>query len=331
MENYFDAPPEGAIPTQTSKMQMRAVQWRPHKTPKDFAASAGGDLFQSWVNDGKVGFTTYDKEEKRTFTMSRFSFVVLDMVAGCDGTVWGADNRPVDRYYSNRVFDTRTQRLAVWREGQSGQPAFSGLYRDIKAQLPQGVGYSKYIVAYCIELDCMVELEVRVQVENAIKKCLAAIDNEKGKRTKPEQVNNYNIAANDHLWGFSFAGYEKVDKDGNEYKGQGDLFFAPKFKAGILNPNKPEAAELHGKCAALQTEYREYLREKINRAAKYNEPAQEPAQAQQEQAKGAFTQAVQNDVLFAGPKQKARQEPDTFHWPTAEPPVIVEQADDLPF
>ena len=346
MQDFFDVPPEGAIPTQAPKIELRSVQWKPRNVQADWVAAITNELFHSWLPCGKVGVTTYDREQKVTVPLQKLSFVVLDVAIGCDGTVWGIDNRPEARYYSNRIFDTRTQRLAVWMEGAGKNPVFAGLYKDIKDKLPKGVSYSKYLVVYCLELDAMVEVSLNKQVEISIKKCLAKIDNDKGKKTKWESVNIFNIATNDHLWGFSFGGYAKVNKEGEEYDGQGDMFFAPILKGGIVNPAKPENADLHGKCVDMQAEYRAFINGKIERGARYNEQQGQSNDKQDNSARNAtidlggevrqYQQQPDNSGFHGPASVKARQEPtfDAFPipFPTSEPvPAIDGNYDDLPF
>jgi hypothetical protein len=272
MNEFFTAPPEGAeIPTQSEKMLFLNVDWKSQKVAQSWVSALNETIFNEWSANGKIGFTYYDSEEKKSVTIPRFSFVVIDLVAACDGTEWGPDKKPVARYRSNRVFDTRTQRIAVWLQGsQNRTPVVSGLYKDIKTQLPEGVGYKKYIVAYCIELDALVEIDASKIFETALKRCLAALDNEKGKKTKWEQISIYNLAQNDHLWGFSFAGYDRQDANQNPYAGVGELYFAPKIRGGIVDPSNPNAKELHEKVADLQTRFRAIMAEKLNRANQHN-------------------------------------------------------------
>ncbi len=243
MSNPFDAPPEGAIPTQSERAL--SVRYKANKTPKQYANMATDQTLQEAVLKSALGFGYYDKDEKQNVPMPEMAFVVLEIYAG----VSGYDGESVS-FWSNRAKDTRTEPLTVWASNHQG-PILKGLYSEIKPQLPAGAKYAKFVKAYSMTLDRVIEIELTGAAERGMQKAIAAHDAKGGKW---EKVFILGLAQNDHLWGFALQGYNRTTKDGYEYKGEGDLFFEPKFYAGIVNPMKSE--DLHGKCVALQSEER---------------------------------------------------------------------------
>ena len=271
MENPFDAPPAGAIPTSFSRAL--GVQYKANKIePKFFGKIDSTDFY---VQNGNLGFYTWDSETKTRGSLPNFTFVVLEVYSG----VSGKDGDKVG-YRSNRVLDSRYDEMVVWKSNQKDIWK-KGIYQaDIKPHLPQGVGYQKFIKAYCLEVDRVVEIELSSTAEKGMQKAIAALEIASGRNVKWEKVQILGLASNDYLWGFSLQGYAQETGDGEPHTSdpkQGNMFYTPVFHAGIVNPVK--SADLHAKCVQLQNEERamhQSYKAKYAAEVAQGEPQEEP-------------------------------------------------------
>lgn len=243
--NVFDAPPEGAVPHALERAL--PVQYKSNKTPENYAHLAQGDALAQYVENCALGFHYYDKEVGKRIPLANFTFVVLEVYAGISGYLQDTKTS----YWSNRVKDTRTDPLIVYSSAQNGQIA-KGLYRDIKESLPAGASYTKFVRAYCLQLERVIEIELTAASERGMQKAIAAAEEKAGRKMKWEKVFILSLAANDHLWGFNLTGYNRETKDGADYPNpaKGELYLSPIFNAGIVNPVK--SPELHNICVAAQ-------------------------------------------------------------------------------
>lgn len=236
MQNYFDAPPEGAIPGATERPPK--ITYRAGKTPEHYAKQTEQN---KEVEEGRLGFRFYDKDLQSNVFLQAFTFIVLDVYAGVSGFEEGADRNT--SYWSNRVKDTRKEEMIVWRSGQDG--AFMrGLYAGKKSDtepatvggkpLPKAAKYTKFAKVFCIQLNRVCEIELSQGVERAMQRAVAKST---GAEDKWNKVWTLGLADNDHIWGFSLTGYRRVTKQGDDYAGKGELFFEPVFHCGIVNPS----------------------------------------------------------------------------------------------
>lgn len=241
MKNPFDAPPEGAIPATDRALSVE------YKNTKGITHDFAPDITPAWIKEkfgeGRFGFAYYDKDAQKLVSLPEFTFVVLDVYAGISG--YNPDTK--ESFWSNRAKDTRTDALSV---SSNHGLALKGLYQDIKKNLPKGAKYTKFVKAYCLQLDRVIELKLSAMVEAAMQKAIAETESSEAKRKSWENIFLLSIADGDLLWGFHLSGHGTVDIKGNDYTGTGDLFFTPKFQAGIVNPVK--RPDLHAKCVALQ-------------------------------------------------------------------------------
>lgn len=249
MNNPFDAPPEGAIPT--GQNRANSVKYKNTKgIGKDFSS----DITPQWISEkfaaGQYGFSMYNSDDKTSTAMPDFTFVILAVYSGISG--YNPDKK--ERFWSNRAKDTRDEPLFVKSNLVDG-PILSGIYsKDIKDFLPKGAKYTKFIKAYCLQTESVVEITLSAMVEAAIQKAIASTDATEKKQKEWDRVFLLSIADNDHLWGLHLKGHTTTDIKGNAYSGEGDLFFSPVFQAGVVNPAK--SPDLHAKCAQLQNEER---------------------------------------------------------------------------
>lgn len=242
MNDFLDAPPEGAVPT-ASESALR-VQYKAHKTPKAYAAMANETTISEAILEGHLGFLYYSKEEKRNVPIPDFTFIVLEVYAG----ISGFNEKTKTSYWSNRVLNSATEEMIVFESGP--QKITSGLYQTIKPSLPEGANYAKFVKAYCIQLDRVVEIQLTKSSERGMQKAVSAAESAAGRNTDWKKVFILGLARNDHFWGFHLKGYLKETREGEVYAGEGELYFAPDFRAGIVNPVK--SPDLYAKCVSLQ-------------------------------------------------------------------------------
>lgn len=308
MNNYFDAPPEGALQTQSERAL--AVKYKSNKTPEAYANSTEGDL-KRFVENGALGFHYYDKEEKKKVPLHELTFVVLEVYAG----VSGYDEPNKISYWSNRVRDTRTDEIVLFSSVSEG-PIAKGLYHGKTNNspaligdkpVPAGASYTKFVKAYCINLDRVIEVELTTSSERGMQKAVSAAENKAGRNTKWEKVFILGLAQNDHLWGFHLVGYARETKTGEDYAGKGELYFSPNFHAGTVSPvNQPD---LHAKCREYQQAERDAHESYKNRHASNNNPI------------------GQHGPASTPPVQPAQASGDPFPAYSDAPP----ETDDLPF
>lgn len=303
MEDFFSPPPEGAV--QTSNTQFLSVNYSASRTPENFANSASVEVLYNALQKGKLGFHFYDKEAGQNKPISPFTFVVLEVYSAISGFEERANGDKIS-YWSNRVRDTRTEPFAVFDGGK--KPFITGVYSEIKPQLPDAAKWGMFLACYCVELETTVEVKVTAGVQRAMQKAIAAAEQAVGRRAKWDSVRLFNIASNDHLWIFRhtpFAdgqfftdAFERETKDGSPYMGKGDLYFSPILKGGVLQPIG-NALQLHTICADLQNQIR---REYDDRKQRFGKPDATPTGATtQEQFASAPTAAPTTQPAYAPP------------------------------
>jgi len=250
-DNFFDAPPEGATGQggRTLKKPI-PVSYKSGEAPANLVEAAKSQL-PAQVNSGEVGFHTRDSESKTKTPLPKFNFVLLDSYAGISGKDFDNDVS----YWSNRVKDTRKDVLHVsasnkfeWRgDKKKYPPILSGIYAtDIKPNLPERAKFTIFLVAYCIEIGEVVEIETTATVRAGLERALI--------NAKQKNTFLLGLADNDLLWGFSLKGFYGVDKKGQEWSGMDKMYWAPDFVCGLLSAaTKPD---LHAICVSAQEEER---------------------------------------------------------------------------
>ena len=249
-DNFFDAPPEGAI--QQGYVKAKSLTYKACKTPEAYASHADAAAAQQ---QGHLGFSYYDAENRTKVQVPELTFVVLEMYAGVSGYDGASTS-----YWSNRVRDTRNEPLVVFSSASPKMPILSGYYAKKQhidgvatvggQPIPAGAGFTVYAKAWCVQLNEVIEIELSSGVQQGMKIAISDADARAGRRTDPEKVFLLSIANSDYLWGFHLFGYEKTGKDWQPYTGKGDLFFRPVFQSGILNAQK--SLELHETCVREQ-------------------------------------------------------------------------------
>lgn len=261
-QDFFAPPPEGAVTT--SGDDLLFVDYSAMKTPEAYVRQATPELMRQNIEAAKLGFHFYSKDEKRRISIHPMSFVILEVYSAITGGVQ-LGNGDWIQYWSNRVKDTRIQPFSVWSSGGKS-PILSGIYNQIKDGLPSGAKFHIHLVAYCIPLERVVEIKLTAGVSRGIQRAIAAAEAAAGRTRKPEKVSLFGLADNDHLWGFRFTDFTREDRDGKPHSGKGDLYFAPAFSCGVVQPTG-STTELHALCANLQNQVRARHAERTARFA----------------------------------------------------------------
>lgn len=336
MQDFLDAPPEGATNTGGSFEKFKGITYKACKTPKAYAQHA--DAAAS-VTQGNLGFSWYDKESRTKNTLPELTFVALEFYAGVSGYD-GSDTS----YWSNRAKDTRDEPLALFSSHSPKTPIVSGLYKGKAANgggvatiggqpIPNGASFTVYCKAFCLQLREVVEIEVSSAVQEGMKIAVSDADARAGRRTDPEKVFILGLANGDYLWGFHLSGYEACNREWKPYDGNGDLFFRPVFHAGILNAQKQQ--DLHATCVREQSAERARHAAYRARHSAHAVPPKENFEAPP--TVGTTTQPPANPAPHAQTNVTANHtlpNEDPFNFPAraavpAEPPATEE--DPLPF
>ena len=282
-EFQYEQPTE-APTSQSSAPYTKYLQYKSGKTPAGFAKAATPDQ----VN---AGFSFYDKEAKQSVKVENFTACVVAVLSGVSGTVKDGDY--YNRYYSNLIFDTRTDLLSVRMFGID-KVQFSGKYADFKNALPQGVGYTLFFVAYIPELKEVVAIELTTGLQSAIVRAIAEQTGAQQSKIKLFNLNDLSTK----FWCFRFSGeFEKRDNKGNDWSGTGEMYFMPKIQVLTLTTQK----------AAQQVEFLSGIADEVR----------------------DYVSTIQGKLRGATTQQEPTMHED-HAFPTDEPPQ-QQDGDDLPF
>lgn len=302
MSQLYSPPPADALGNSASRDWL-AIDYRSLKTPEAYVSAATTEQLKSAMSEGKLGFTYYDKEAQKAVSVPKFHFVLLEVFSKIDWSNMQSGNAR-ESIYSNLVKDTRTEPLTVFRNG-SKAPFVKGIYSQIKDHLPQGA-FSMRFVAYCLQIDRIVEIRMSAAMTRGIQKCIAEATKKKWK-----DIRLFGLTDNDHLWYFEGQKFSRVTKEGDEYAGRGDMYFEPSFAGGVLNPTA--AADLHARCCQMQREVRDWYERYSRKNAQYD-------------AQPSAAESHVNNINIPSPAigQQTVAHPEHF---VAEPAFT----DDLPF
>lgn len=274
-KNPFDVPPEGAIPAQA--IEFLRVEYAALKTPEAYANQANSAVLSENEAKGKLGFSYWDKEAAARVAINPFTFVVLEVYSIISGSVQEA-NGDWTQFYSNRIKDSRTEEFLVWNGGRD--PIAKGIYSNIKNSLPKGAGFHVNLIAWCVELGRLIEIKTTAGVSRQIQRAISEAEARAGRKRNPERISLFGLADTELFWGFQFKAYLKQDKDGNEYNGKGELYFAPEFYAGTIQANSgTQYAALYAICKEQRDAIRAAYEDRKKRFA--NKPDQEVKQEEQ--------------------------------------------------
>ena len=315
MTSDFETPTAQDVPTRsgTDVPWKKRFEYKSGKVPHGFAL----DALPEKVN---AGFSYYDKEAGAKFQIGNFTASIVAMTFGVSGTV--PDGKYYVNYFSNLVFDTRTQPLEVFHYVKSGDEwkkhvIATGFYNDFKDTLPEGVGYCKVLICWIHETGELVSINVSSQVETALKEAIA-----ESTASSVSKINIFKIAEkSDRFWAIKFAGqFTKRTRDGKTWVGQGDMFFNPSFVAKVATAEKfPVLPEMK----QAVKEYIEASEEMVWKAAKGGKPTPAPL-------------PHPDTVLPSAQSASQFSDPIAVDFPTQAPPVdhavgALPGDDDLPF
>lgn len=235
------APVKGAVTPWTLKLEYKSG-----KTPEGYVADATPEK-------AKAGINYYDKEAKERIQIKQeLTCCIVAVLSGVSGTVRDAQ----DKYYnysSNLIRDTRYDVLNVWLQG-APKPVYTGIYNDFKKSLPEGVGYTRFLICYVPELDQLISFELTVGLGMAVEAAIAVAC---GKKTK--EISLFNLCDLTQFWVVKFANeFDKMTKDGTPWDGKGEMYFIPKTRAFVVTPTGKNP-ELYAKLEGFAKEVDEYL------------------------------------------------------------------------
>lgn len=233
----FEESADVSLPEQQARPFRLFVEYKGGKTPGNFAATATAE-------QAGAGFSAFDKEtESRRLFNLPLRLIVVGQGFGVSGVTKMGDR--YTGYYSNMVADTRTDIMRVFCRGIN-QPIATGVYKDIKPEMPQGVGFQHYLICYNPEEKELQALQVTVGLSNHIKRAIAdAAAKSTGRKTRWDRVNIFDLLSLDSaFYMFTFLPeFQKVNKEG-EIWATGEAYFYPAVYVATIR--KPEqVAFLH--------------------------------------------------------------------------------------
>lgn len=301
------------MPTTPPPAPKKSYPWNKrisYKSGKVAQAFAG----KAVPEDVKAGFSYYDSDIKTNVSLESFRAVVVASLCGIAGVTKDGDRYL--NYYSNLVNDTRSDLLEVRCQGID-RALHTGLYSDIKHDVPQGVGYTQVLICFIPEYDQFMSVNLTVGLQHHLKKAIATATN-----TPVKKINLFGLCdLTSQYWGFRFTGeFSKVDKDGAAWSGQGEMYFMPECDAFVVNET-PETKwqfdilnQGHTDC----TNYVQNEQDRIYGAKEATPRATAPAQE--------YTAPAQ-EYTAPAPVSNATQVP----FPTGDVTSYPEDGDPLPF
>lgn len=274
MNDFLQPPPQGAIPTQNENIPFKRFQWKSFKTPEAYAGYAIKIENNRFVfdeaffekNSEKYGFSYWDKESEQVKRPTKFRFFVMDTICRVDGK----DEITGNRYWSNSIFDSRTDVFSVFMQGID-EPVYLGIYKDFEKQLKTdikgGVGFHTFFAAWSPELG-FIEVPTSAFAGEGARMAIADTQN----RKKHTDINLFDLTKKGLVWGFVYDASTAenclipIDRQCNPYAMKGELYFAPRYSGC---GNMPSEHPMYNEFIQNQTMFREYLNAKIKRSNDY--------------------------------------------------------------
>ena len=216
------------LPEQNNRPYSGYLEYKSGKTPATFAAQATPDQ----VN---CGFSYYDKDRNTRHSLTAFRAIIVGQAFGVAGVTKLGDR--FTNYYSNLVADTRTDPMRVFIRGINF-PQYSGLYKDIKPALPQGVGFQHYLCVYIPELDDMKLISLTMALSEHIRSSIAdSASRALGKNVPPSRVNMFGLCElSSAYYMLKFTGgYVKKNKENAIWNNNGEMYFLPELQVKTIN------------------------------------------------------------------------------------------------
>ena len=216
------------LPEQNTRPYSGFLEYKSGKTPATFAASATPEQVG-------CGFSYYDKDSNTRHSLTSFRAIIIGQAFGVAGVTKLGDR--FTNYYSNLVSDTRTDPMRVFIRGINF-PQYSGLYKDIKPALPQGVGFQHYLCVYIPELDDMKLISLTMALSEHIRSSIAdSASKALGKNVPPSRVNMFglcDLSSAYYMLKFT-GGYVKKNKENAIWNGAAEMYFLPELQVKTVN------------------------------------------------------------------------------------------------
>ena len=208
------------VPEQNSRPYTGYLEYRSGKTPASFAAQAQPDQVSA-------GFSYYDKDANTRIKLDAFRAIIVGQAFGVAGVTKLGDR--FTNYYSNLVADTRTDPMRVFIRGINF-PQYSGLYKDIKPALPQGVGFQHYLCVYIPEIDQLMLVSLTMALSEHIRECIAeSASRALGRKLPSSRVNMFGLCdLSQSFYMLKFTGqFVKKNKENQLWNNNGEMYFLP--------------------------------------------------------------------------------------------------------
>lgn len=332
--NPFASPEKGDVPT--DRKNFPTVEYSTLKTGAALVKAVTKEVIEDALATSKLGFHFWDKEagdNGEKVLIKDFTFVVLEVYSQLGGQI-ETGPKTFDRYYSNKIKDTREEPFVLYKAGED-KPIAKGLYSILKGDkkdsnrfprlIPKEVNFEQVFVIYWIEGDRVLNLKLTTMVSREIKTAISNAEATVGRKSNPDNIKLFGLADTGNLWGFKFDTYRRAEKDGSDWK-SGELYFVPKFYAGVVKGEGPNAnPKLLETCLLLQSEVRAEYAEIVKRRAAYSEATIKPAQGDIQAAQGTPKHEAPDESF---PSQENHHQGRTIK-ETVAPATGV--GDDLPF
>jgi hypothetical protein len=276
--NPFGAPEAGDLPV--DRKYYPVVEYGTMKTPQLSAKHITKEMINEALATCKLGFSFWDKDAgQRIHVGDGFTFVVLDVFSQISGQK-EIGPKTYERYYSNKVKDSRSEPFAIFRQGEK-KPIEKGLYQELKgdekkgiaSRIPKGCSFHLVFVVYWIEQNRVLNLKGSVMVSQQMKRAIAQAEASVGRTKKESEVSLFALADSPTaFWGFKFQTYIRVNKEGQEYKDSGDVYFVPVFYTGTIKADGPNGnPDLFAICKGYQDEIKSEYQAMKERRKQYGE------------------------------------------------------------
>lgn len=211
------------VPEQNSRPYTGYLEYRSGKTPASFAAQAQPDQVSA-------GFSYYDKDANTRIKLDAFRAIIVGQAFGVAGVTKLGDR--FTNYYSNLVADTRTDPMRVFIRGINF-PQYSGLYKDIKPALPQGVGFQHYLCVYIPEIDQLMLISLTMALSEHIRECIVeSASRALGRKLPSSRVNMFGLCdLSQSFYMLKFTGqFVKKNKENQLWNNNGEMYFLPEVE-----------------------------------------------------------------------------------------------------
>lgn len=219
----FEGNDNVSVPEQNSRPYTGYLEYRSGKTPASFAAQATPDQVSA-------GFSYFSKEENSRISLTAFRAIIVGQAFGVAGVTKLGDR--FTNYYSNLVADTRTDPMRVFIRGINF-PQYSGLYKDIKPALPQGVGFQHYLCVYIPETDQLMLVSLTMALSEHIRECIAeSASRALGRKLPSSRVNMFGLCdLSQSFYMLKFTGqFVKKNKENQLWNNNGEMYFLPEVE-----------------------------------------------------------------------------------------------------